>query len=236
MQWQPTPVHLSGKSHGWRSLVGCSPWGLWELETTEWLHFQFSLSWIGEGNGNPLQYSCLENSRDRGAWWAAIYGVTQSWTRLKQLSRSSSMPEPVMLKKLKLKLWSFYESFYEDLQDLIELTPPKEVPFIIGHWRAKVGSQETPGVTGKFGLGVRNEGRAKANRVLSRELTGNSKHPLPTTQEMTLHMDITRWSILKSDWLYSLQPKMEKLYMVSKKKTRSWLWLRSWTLYCQIQT
>ena len=131
MQWQPTPVLLSGKSHGRRSLVGCSPWGLWEMETTEWLHFQFSLSCIGEENGNPLQYSCLENPRDRGAWWAAIYGVTQSWTRLKQLSRSSSMPEPVMLKKLKLKLWSFYESFYEDLQDLLELTPPKEVPFII---------------------------------------------------------------------------------------------------------
>ena len=78
--------------------------------------------------------------------------------------------------------------------------------------------------------------RAKANRVLPRECTGHSKHPLPTTQEKTLHMDITRWSILKSDWLYSLQPKMEKLYTVSKNKTRSWLWLRSWTPYCQIQT
>ena len=59
---------------------------------------------------------------------------------------------------------------------------------------------------------------------------GHSKHPLPTTQEKTLHMDITRWSVPKSDWLYSLQPKMEKLYTVSKNKTRSWLWLRSWTL------
>ena len=68
--------------------------------------------------------------------------------------------------------------------------------------------------------------RAKANRVLPRECTGHSKHPLPTTQEKTLHMDITRWSTLKSDWLYSLQPKMEKLYTVSKNKTRSWLWLR----------
>ena len=65
--------------------------------------------------------------------------------------------------------------------------------------------------------------------------TGHRKHPLPTTQEKTLHMDITRWSILKSDWLYSLQPKMEKLYTVSKNKTGSWLWLKSWTLYCQIQ-
>ena len=77
--------------------------------------------------------------------------------------------------------------------------------------------------------------RAKAIRVLPWECTGHSKHPLPTTQEKTLHMDITRLSILKSDWLYSLQPKMEKLYTVSKNKTRSWLCLRSWT-YCQIQT
>ena len=57
---------------------------------TEWLHFHFSLSSIGEGNGNPLQWSCLENPRDRGAWWAAVYGVAQSWTRLKRLSSSSS--------------------------------------------------------------------------------------------------------------------------------------------------
>ena len=78
--------------------------------------------------------------------------------------------------------------------------------------------------------------RAKANRVLPREHTGHNKHPLPTTQEKTLHMDITRWSTQKSDWLYSLQPKMENLYTVSKNKTRSWLWLRTWTLYRQIQT
>ena len=78
--------------------------------------------------------------------------------------------------------------------------------------------------------------RAKANRVLPRERTGHSKHPLPTTQEKALHMDITRCSTPKSDWLYSLQPKTEKLYTVSKNKTRSWLWLRTWTPYCQIQT
>ena len=105
-----------------------------------------SLSRIGEGNGNPLQYSCLENPRESGPWWAAVYGFTQSWTRLKWIS----------------------------------------------------------------------------------------KHRLPTTQEKTLHMDITRWSTPKSDWLYTLQPKMEKLYTVNKNKTRSWLWLRSWTPYCQI--
>ena len=78
----------------------------------------------------------------------------------------------------------------------------------------------------------------KKNKRLmkARECTGHSKHPLPTTQEKTLHMDITRWSTLKSDWLYFLQPKIEKLYTVSKNKTGSWLWLRSWTPYCQIQT
>ena len=90
-QWKPTPVLLPGKSHGWRSLVGWSLWGCEELETTERLQFHFSLSCIGEGNGNLLQCSCLENPRDGGAWWAAIYGVTQSRTRLKWLSRSSSI-------------------------------------------------------------------------------------------------------------------------------------------------
>ena len=89
-QWHPTPALLPGKSHGRRSLVGCSPWGLEESDTTERLHFYFSLSCIGEGNGNPLQCSCLENPRDGGAWWAAVYGVAQSWTRLKWLSSSSS--------------------------------------------------------------------------------------------------------------------------------------------------
>ena len=89
-QWQPTPVLLPGKSHGQRSLVGCSPWGHEESDMTEQLHFHFSLSCIGEGNGNPLQYSCLENPRDGGAWWAAVSGVTQSQTRLKRLSSSSS--------------------------------------------------------------------------------------------------------------------------------------------------
>ena len=85
-----TPVLLPGKSHGRRSLVACSPWGCYQSDTTERLHFHFSLSCIGEGNDNPLQCSCLENPRDGGAWWAAVYGVAQSRTRLKQLSSSSN--------------------------------------------------------------------------------------------------------------------------------------------------
>ena len=89
-QWHPTPVLLPGKSHGWRSLVGCSPWGCEESDTTERLPFHFSLSCIGEGNGNPLQCSRLENPRDGGAWWAAVYEVAQSRTRLKRLSSSNS--------------------------------------------------------------------------------------------------------------------------------------------------
>ena len=103
-QWNPTPVLLPGKSHGWKSLVGCSPWDREESGTTERLHFPFSLSCIGEGNGTPLQCSCLENPRDGGAWWAAVYGVTQSRTWPKRLSSSSSkLHNP---KKRKRKSWS----------------------------------------------------------------------------------------------------------------------------------
>ena len=91
------------------------------------------------------------------------------------------------------------EWFYEDLQDLLKLTPKKDVLFIIGDWNAKGGSQETPGVTGKFGLGMRNEAGQRLKRFLQRKCTGHSKHPLPTTQEKTLHMDIIRWLTLKSD-------------------------------------
>src|SRR5574341_1416386 len=90
-QWHPIPVLLPGKSHGWRSLVGCCLWGHIESDTTEQLHFHFSLSCIGEGNGNPLQCSCLENPRDGRAWWAAVYGVAQSRTRLKRLSSSRNV-------------------------------------------------------------------------------------------------------------------------------------------------
>ena len=90
------------------------------------------------------------------------------------------------------------EWFYEDLQHLLELTPKKDVLFIIGDSNAKVGSQETPGVTDKFGVGIRNEAGQRLI-VFPRKCTGHSKHPLPTTQEKTLHMNITRWSTPKSD-------------------------------------
>ena len=89
-KWHPTPVLLPGKSHGQRSLIGYSPWGREESDTTEWLHFHFSLSYIGERNGKPLRCSYMENPRDGGGWWAAISGVAQSWTQLKWLSSSSS--------------------------------------------------------------------------------------------------------------------------------------------------
>ena len=108
-QRQPTPVLLPGKSHGWRSLVGCSPWGREESDMTERLHFHFSFSCIGEGNGNPLQCYCLENPRDGGAWWPAVYGVAQIGTRLKRLSSSSSsihINKCVCVKRVKLALIS----------------------------------------------------------------------------------------------------------------------------------
>ena len=103
---QPTPVLLPGKSHGRRSLVGCSSWGREELDMTERLHFHLSLSCIGEGNGNPLQCSSLENPRDRGTWWAAIYRVAQSWTQLKRLSSSSHNYWTCLLEPRSYNYWS----------------------------------------------------------------------------------------------------------------------------------
>ena len=91
------------------------------------------------------------------------------------------------------------EQFYEDIQDLLELTPKKDVLFIIGDWNAKEGSQEILVVIRQIWPWRTKQSRAKANRVLPRDHTGHSKHPLPTTQEKTLYLDITKWSILKSD-------------------------------------
>ena len=104
--------------------------------------------------------------------------------------------------------------------------------FIIEDWSAKVESQETPGVTGKFGLGLQNEA---GQRLIECCQENTLVITLFQQHKRSLHMEITKWPTPKSDWLYSLQPKMEKLYTVSKNKTWSWLALRSWTPYCQIQ-
>ena len=90
------------------------------------------------------------------------------------------------------------ERFYEDLQDLLVLTPKKDVLFIIEDWNAKVENQEISGVTNKFSLGVQNKAWQRLTSVLPREHTGHYKHLLSTTQEKALHINITRWSITKS--------------------------------------
>ena len=111
----------------------------------------------------------------------------------------------------------------------------KRRPFHYSGLECKSRKSRNTWINRKIWLWSMEWSRAKANRVFPRECIGHSKHPVPTTQEKTLHMDIIRWPIPKSDWYY-LQPKMEKLYTVSKKQDRGWLWLRSWTPYCQIQT
>ena len=92
-KWQPTPVFLPGESQGWGILVGCHLWGCTESDMTERLHFHFSLSCIGEGNGNPLQCFYLENPRDGGSWWAAVCGIAQSRPWLKRLSSRTIPPQ-----------------------------------------------------------------------------------------------------------------------------------------------
>ena len=112
------------------------------------------------------------------------------------------------------------EWLYKDLQDLLELTPPKDVLFIIGNWNAKAGSQEIPEVTGKFGLGVQTEVGQRLTELFQEDLLVIA-NTLFYQHKRQLYTCTTRWSILKSDCLYYLQPKMEKLYRVSKNKTRS---------------
>ena len=130
-QWHPTPVLLPGKSHGWRSLVGCNPWGHKESDTTELLHFHFSLSCIGEGNGNPLQCSCLENPRDGGAWWAAVYGVAQSRTWLKWLSSSTAYEFKWLLYSL---CYSSSEHFLSSPKSNIVCSQP-QFPSLLIPWQ-----------------------------------------------------------------------------------------------------
>ena len=113
------------------------------------------------------------------------------------------------------------EQFYEDQQELLELTPKRRRPFRHRGMECKSRKSRDTWSNRQVWLWSTKWSRATANRVLPREYTGHTKHPLPTIQEMTLHMDSTRWSILKSDWLYSLQQKTEKVYIVRKNKTRS---------------
>ena len=143
--------------------------------------------------------------------------------------QSKPMPQPVTLKKLKLNgSMKVYRPFRTNTQ--------KRYPFHYRGLEYKSRKSRDTWSNRQIWPWSTEWSRAKANRVVPREHTGHSKRLLPTTQEKTLHMDITTWSTPKSDLLYSLQPKMEKLYIVSKNKTGSWLWLRSWTPYCQIQT
>ena len=133
-----------------------------------------------------------------------------------------------------------FERFYENLQYFLELNPKKYIKAVYPfHYRGLECKSRKSGNTWsnrQIWLWTTEWSRAKTNRVLPRKCTGHSKHLSATTQEKMLHMDITRWLTPKSDWLYSLQPKVEKLYTVSKNKTGSWWWLRSWTPHCQIQT
>ena len=127
------------------------------------------------------------------------------------------------------------ERFYEDLQDLLELTPKKRCPFHYRGLECKSRKSRNTRSNRQIWPWSTKWSRTNMNKALSGESTCHSRYPLSTTQKMILHLNITRWSIPKSDWLYYLQPKMEKLYTLSKNKTGSWLWLRSWTPYCQFQ-
>ena len=134
------------------------------------------------------------------------------------------MPQPVTLKKLKLTVpWRPTRPFRTNTQ--------KRCPFHYRGLECKSRKSRNTWSNRQMWPWSMEWSRAKANRVLPRDCTGHSKHPLPTHKGLTLHMDITRWPTPKSDWLYSLQQKMEKLYTVSKNKTGSWLWLRSWTYW-----
>ena len=172
---------------------------------------------------------------DGGAWWATVHGVTKNQTRLSSFTFTFHFHALGKKMAIHSSVLDWRIPGTGEPGGLLSMGSHR-----VGHdwsdlaaaaeWKSRKSRnrQTWPWNT--------EWSRAKANRVLPRKCTGHSKHPLPTAQEKTLHMDITRWSTPKSDWLYSLQPKMEKIYTINKNKTRSWLWLRSWTPYCQIQT
>ena len=170
------------------------------------------LKWIGMGEFNSDDhyiYYCGQESLRRNGIAIIVYKRVQNAVLGCSLKNNRMISIHFQGKPFNITVIQVYsptsnaeeaevEQFYEDLQELLELTPSKYVLFIIGDCNAKVGSQEIPGVTGKFGLGVQNEAEQRLT-VSPRERTGHSKHPFPTTQEKSLHVDITRWSILKSD-------------------------------------
>ena len=146
------------------------------------------------------------------------------------------MPQSLMLKKLKLtNSRKTYKTFWNSHTHTHTHTHTHRCPF---HHRGRKcknrNSRDTRSNRQVWPWSIK-WSRAKANRIWSREHTGHSKYPFSTMQAMTLHMDITKWSIPKSDWLYSLQPNMENLYTVSKNKTWRWLWPRLWAPCCKIQ-
>ena len=206
------------------------------------------LKWTGMGEFNSVDryiYYCEQESLRRNGIaiivnkrvWNAVLGCSLKNDRMISV-RFQGKPFNITVQiyaPTNIAEEAEVERFCEDLQDLLELTLKKRCSF--HYWGLECKSRKSRNTWSNRQIWPWSTkwSRAKANRVLPRECTGHSKHPLPTTPEKTLHMDITRWSTPKSDWLYSLQPKMEKLYTASKNKTGSWLWLRSWTPYCQIQ-
>ena len=192
------------------------------------------LIWTGMGEFNSdyhYIYYCGQESLGRNGVAIMVNKIVQNAVLGCNLKNDSMISVHFQGKQLNITVIQVYaptsnaeedeiERFYEDLQDLLELTPKKDVLFIIGDWNAKVGSQETPGVTSKFGLGMQNE----AGQRLTEFCQENAlviANTLFQQHKRRLQMNITRWSTPKSDWLYSLQQKMEKLYRVSKNKSGS---------------
>ena len=186
--------------------------GILQARTLEWVAISFSNAWQWKVKVKSLQ-SCLtfRNPADCSLPGSSVHGIFQArvleWAAISFSRWSSQLRDWTLVSHIAGRCFNLWAT-REALQDLLELTPKRDDLFIIGDWNAKIGSQEIPGVIGKFALGVQNEAGQRLAEFSQGDQTSYSKYPLPT-QEKTLHIDITRWSIPKSDWLYSLQPKME---------------------------